>query len=241
MTGEQFHDVLTLLPEDLVAQADELRSRRPKVVPWRQYAAMAACLAVLLYSAVFIQNIRKKSAKTETAVSFSAAKEEAAADTGTPRIEAAQGAPETSGSEATADSAIAFTCVETPDNLHTTACYTHSPSATVIVSREELDAYLSKWDRLYLLDTLRDACLIYDADWFASQDLLLIPVDGVSAGQTCVVTEVACQAGHCEITIALTGEETNELTNYHVAAPVEKGAVSGAEQITVIYNSDTIG
>lgn len=238
MTGEQFHDVLTLLPEDLVAQADELRSRRPKVVPWRQYAAMAACLAVLLYSAVFIQNIRKKSAKTETAVSFSAAKEEAAADTGTPRIEAAQGAPETSGSEATADNAIAFTCVETPENVNGTACFAHGPSATGIVSRDELDAYLSKWDRLYLLDALREACLNYDADWFASHDLLLIPVDNAV---DCTVTDMTIADGTCKITISLNGTQTDRLTNYHILLPVEKGSVTDTRNITVIYNSDTIG
>lgn len=237
MTGEQFHDALTLLPEDLVAQADELRSRRQKVVPWKRYTAMVACLAIVMCSAVFFQNIRMKSAKTAMAVPFSAAKGEA--DTGAPRMEAAQAAPETSGSTAVADSAIPFTCLETPYNPHNTACYAHGPSASVMASYEELDAYLSKWDRLYLLDTLRDACEIYDEDWFASHDLLLIPVDCVTG--SCAVTDRIIADGSCEVTVTLSGEDATEPTNYHILLPIEKGAVSDPENITIIYNSDTNG
>lgn len=48
MTAEQLHDALTLLPADLVAQADKKRSRRPRGILWKRYAAMAACLAVIL-------------------------------------------------------------------------------------------------------------------------------------------------------------------------------------------------
>ena len=85
----------------------------------------------------------------------------------------------------------------------------------------------------YQLDALRDACDIYGEEWFTSSDLLLIPVDGVSAGQTCIVTEVSCQDGQCSIAITLTGEETDGLTNYRVAVPVEKGAVSDTGHITI--------
>ena len=49
MTAEQFHDVLTLLPEDLVARADEYRSRKPKVIPLKRYAALAACFILRLF------------------------------------------------------------------------------------------------------------------------------------------------------------------------------------------------
>lgn len=240
MTGEQLHDALTLLPGDLIAQADEARSRKPSVIRWKQLAAMAACFALLICSAVVFYHSQQKSSPTDMAAAapFAAMQEEAAADTasgdtGSRRMEAAKGVPETSYSNAAADSAIAFTCVETPYNLHTTACYAHGPCATAIASREELDAYLSKWDRLYLLDNLRDACEIYDDGWFASHDLLLIPVDGVSAGQTCVISDMTLQDGACAITIALTGEETGDSTNYHVVVPAEKGAVSDAGQITV--------
>lgn len=240
MTGEQFHDALTLLPEDLVARAEEARNRKPNLIPFRQYAAIAACFAVLLTSAVYVHTLRQKSASTEMAAASYSMQDAGAADEA-PRMEAAKGAPETSGPTAMADSAIPFTCVETPVNVHSTASFVHGPSATGIGSRDELDAYLSKWDRLYLMDALRDACNVYDEGWFASYDLLLIPADSISAGQTCIVTEVSCLDGHCDVVITLTGTETDVLTNYHIALPIEKGAVTDPRNITIIYKSDTTG
>lgn len=240
MTSEQFHDVLTLLPADLIAQADELRCRKPKIIPWKRYAALAACLAVLLCAAAVSRNMQSMNITATMSAAAPAAMEDAAPmedaearDAAAPRMEAAQGVPETAAPNAMADSGISFTCVETPVNVHTTASFVHGPSATGITSREELDAYLSKWDRLYLLDTLRDACSSYDEDWFAAHDLLLIPLVSVPAGQSCIVTEMTLQDGVCDITIAFTGEETEEITNYHVAVPTEKGAVSDTEQIAV--------
>lgn len=231
MTGEQFHDALTLLPEDLVAQADIIRCRRRTGIPWKQYAAIAACFAVLLCSVAFYRHaLRNRTPTALTAAPFASHQEEAAADTGAPRMEAAKGAPAVSDSGATADSAIAFTCEETPyrPNAASIDC-----SASILTSRAELEDYFEEMGAYYQLDALRDACDIYDEGWFASSDLLLIPVDGVSAGQTCVVTEVSCHDGHCDIAIALTGEEAGGQTNYRIAVPVEKGAVANAEEITI--------
>lgn len=236
MTSEQFHDALTLLPEDLVARADEFRSRKPKIIPLKRYAAAAASFAVLLVSAIYVHTLRQESTPTEMAAAapYSAMRDDGAAAEA-PRMEAAKGAPETSGSSAMADSAIPFTCVETPVNVHSTASFVHGPSATGIASREELDDYLSKWDRLYLLDALRDACQIYDEGWFSSHDLILLPVDGVTG--PCTVTNLTIADGGCEITVALSGEQTEEPTNYHILLPVEKGT----HNITVTYISDTNG
>ena len=239
MTSEQFYDALTLLPEDLVARADAFRSRKPKIIPWKRYAALAASFAVLVTSAVMVHTLRQKNTPSEMAVAapYSAMLDTGAADAEAPRMEAAMGLPETSGSAAMADSAIPFTCVETPDNLNNTACFAHGPSVTGIVSRDELDAYLSKWDKLYLLDALRNACQIYDEGWFTSHDLLLIPVDGVTG--PCTVTDLTIADDGCEITVALSGEKTEEPTNYHIVLPIEKDAVTDPQNITVIYISDT--
>lgn len=240
MTSEQFHDVLTLLPEDLVARADEYRCRKPKVIPLKRYVALAACCAVALTSAVIVHTLHQKNTPSDMAVAAPySAMQDAGEAAEAPRMEAAKGSPETSGSAAMADSAIPFTCVETPVNVHSTASFVHGPSATGITSREELDAYLSKWDRLYLLDALRDACQMYDEDWFASHDLILIPVDCVTG--PCAVTDMTITDDVCEITVTLSGEKTEEPTNYHIALPVEKNAVTDLQNITVIYNSDTTG
>ena len=232
MTGEQFHNALTLLPEDLVARADEVRRCRPKAIPLKRYAALAAAFAVLLTSAVMVHTLRQRSAPSEMVM---AAPYAAMQDT--PQMEDAKGSTETSRFAAAADSAIPFTCVETPVNVHSSASFAHGPSAAKIASREELEDYLSKWDRLYLLDPLGDACQMYDEDWFASHDLLLIPVDCVTG--TCAVTDLAIVDGVCEVTITIADEKTENLTNYHVLLPVEKGAVTDPGTITVAYISDT--
>ena len=239
MTSEQFHDALTLLPEDLVARADEFRSRKPKVIPLKRYAALAACFVVLLTSALAVHALRQKSAVTEMAAAapFSAMRDTEAVAAESPRMEAAKEIPETSRSAATADSAIPFTCVETPYNPHNTACYAHGPAPYAMASREELDDYLSKWDRLYLLAPLRDACQIYDEAWFASHDLILIPVDCVTG--SCTVTDMTIADGGCEITVDISGDQAEESTNYHILLPLEKNNLTDPANITVIYNSDT--
>lgn len=53
MTPEHIHDALTLLPADLIAEADKKRSGRPKVIVWRRYIAMTACFALVLCSGLF--------------------------------------------------------------------------------------------------------------------------------------------------------------------------------------------
>lgn len=222
MTGEQFHDVLTLLPEDLVAQADKIGSRKPKIIRWKQHAAIAACLAVLVPSAVFVHTLRQESASTGmVAETFAATKQEAADAAEAPRIEAAHG------------SARPYPCVETPSQPNAAAI---DCSAAIVTDAAELEAYFGEMGEFYQLDALQDACDAYDADWFASYDLLLIPADGVSG--TCAVTDVSCQGESCTVAITIS-EESAAPTNYRAAVPVEKGAVTDTGNITINYISDT--
>ena len=53
MTAEHIHDALTLLPADLIAETDRKRSRKPRAMVWKRYAAMAACFALVLCSGWF--------------------------------------------------------------------------------------------------------------------------------------------------------------------------------------------
>lgn len=55
MTVDKLHDAIGLLPGDLIAEADKKRNGRPKVIRWKRYAAMAACLALILYSGFLFQ------------------------------------------------------------------------------------------------------------------------------------------------------------------------------------------
>lgn len=220
MTSEQFHDALTLLPEDLVAHAEQYRCRKPRVIPLKPYAATAACLAVVLCAAALFRVTQQKSMETDKAVSFSVMQDAGAAPAESPRMEAA--------------AVPSCPMVETPD-LPNTAEIDHS--AAIITSRSELEGYFTEMGRYYQLDALRDICALYDETWFSNSDLLLIPVDSVSP--SCSVTDVTLADGVCEITI--TGEETVAGTNFHLVLPVDKDSVTDTKNITVIYNSDTTG
>ena len=222
MTSEQFHDALTLLPEDLVVNADAFRSRKPRIIPLKRYAAMAACFAALLTSVIYVHSLRQESDPTEMAVAapYSVMQNAGAAPAEAPRKEAA--------------AVPSCPMAETPD-LPNTAKIDHS--AAIITSRSELEGYFTEMGRYYQLDALRDVCALYDETWFSNSDLLLIPVDSVSP--SCSVTDVTLADGVCEITI--TGEETEAGTNFHLVLPVDKDSVTDTKNITVIYNSDTTG
>ena len=49
MTVETLHDAIGLLPADLLLETDRKRSHVPKVIQWKRWAAMAACIALILY------------------------------------------------------------------------------------------------------------------------------------------------------------------------------------------------
>ena len=70
MTGEQFHDALTLLPEDLIARADEVRSRKPKIIHWRRYVSLAACCALLVLCGALYESRSAKSFSPEMVSAF---------------------------------------------------------------------------------------------------------------------------------------------------------------------------
>lgn len=71
MTSEKLHDALNLLPADLVAGTDALRTKPKKhQVHWQRWAAMAACLAVVLLAGTLFSRLfgRMGSSKTTAAV-----------------------------------------------------------------------------------------------------------------------------------------------------------------------------
>lgn len=60
MNPETFHDALSLLPMDLIAET-EARRRRPRIRPWVRPAAAAACVAIALTA--FLAVPRQKTAQ----------------------------------------------------------------------------------------------------------------------------------------------------------------------------------
>ncbi len=77
MNAENLHDAIGLLPGDLVAETDRRRTRHPRSLRWQRYAAMAACLALMLFAGRFC--IQLLSPKTESAAADMAAEVPAAA------------------------------------------------------------------------------------------------------------------------------------------------------------------
>lgn len=55
MTADKLHDALTLLPADLIAETDRKRSRPRNVIPWKRYAAMAACFVLVLSTGLMLR------------------------------------------------------------------------------------------------------------------------------------------------------------------------------------------
>lgn len=72
MTVENLHDAIGQLPSDLIAKVDEKRCRKPKRIPFRRYAAIAACLVLVLGSSFLVVQMASGGAK-ETAAEAPAA------------------------------------------------------------------------------------------------------------------------------------------------------------------------
>ena len=64
MTVDTLHDALTLLPADLVAQTDERRCRKSRRVHWQRWAAMAACLVLILGGSLLFRSRLFRMGKT---------------------------------------------------------------------------------------------------------------------------------------------------------------------------------
>ena len=99
-------------------------------------------------------------------------------------------------------------------------------------SREELEAYRSKWEGAYLLDELTAACESFDDAWFGARDLVLIPVDAASVA----VTGILSQEGRLEVHLAVTHSDAD--TSWLILVEPEKGTVSRAEDVRLVFTEN---
>lgn len=107
MTPEKLHEAIGQLPADLVAEADEKRNQLPKKKShFKQFAAMAACFALVLACSLFLTQMgmggSSKAAAPEAAQAAPEEPAEAAPEYGLREDAAAgiAGAPETAQEEA---------------------------------------------------------------------------------------------------------------------------------------------
>ena len=225
MTGEQFHDALTLLPEDLIARADAVRSRKPKTLHWRRYASLAACCALLVLCGVLYQNQPAKTASNEMTKTFSAADS---------APEMAQ-AP-ASGDQGAMGAEIAVpSCLEVP-NLPDKAKDAAFPAVHLFDNREALEEGLSEMGESWDISGLEMACEGFDEHFFASQDLLLIFSQDVTG--VCEVQDITWQANGCTVKIAVYPDGREDTTNYAALIPTQKGEIFPGN-VAVVYMTDT--
>ena len=225
MTGEQFHDALTLLPEDLIARADEVRSRKPKTLHWRRYVSLAACCALLVLCGVLYQNQPVKTASNEMTKVFSAADSPA------------EMAPApASGDLGAMDAEIAAPqCLEV-SNLPDKAEDAAFQAVHLFDSREALEEGLSEMGESWDISGLEMACEGFDVSFFNSQDLLLI--FSQDATGVCEVQDIAWQANGCTVKIAVHPDGREDTTNYAALIPTQKGEIFPGN-VAIVYMTDT--
>ena len=228
MTGEQFHDALTLLSEDLIARADEARNRKPKVIHWRRYASLAACCALLVLCGVLYQTRQAKSTSNEMAKSFSAA------DAAPEMAEAAQ-APASGDLGAMGAANAQPVCLEVPD-LPDAAADAAFPQTALFDGREALDERLTEMGESCDISGLEAACGAFDEDFFASRDLLLIFSQDVTGD--CEFRDITWQPNGCTVKIAIHQRGGGETTNFATLIPVFKGEIFPGN-VAVVYVTDT--
>lgn len=255
MTVEQLHDALTLLPGDLVAEADKRRRKKfdhkPCVIQWQRMAAMAACLALVIFAGRFCMTAfgpKGSSAAMADMVEMAAAPEAmmqsaaiedvpAEAENGLPEpmAPANRGAGDTGAvSKSTADSALRLA----PGVLDTKWVETPAPSAAnisglpsvraLITSREALDAYIE--ERPMDLAALEDAAALWEENWFESHDLLLLQAAGTEGN-----TLLDIQEGDGQWTVSVPAPAPGEDTKfYHIFIITEKGLIPSTEAVTIV-------
>lgn len=225
MTGEQFHDALTLLPEDLIAKADAVRSRKPKIIHWRRYASLAACCALLVLCGALYESRSAKSTSPEMVSAFRDADS-------AQRTDEAPG----SGDLGAVDAEIAVPqCLEIP-NLSNGAEGTAFPAAHLFDSREALEEGLSEMGESWDISGLEMACEGFDKHFFVSQDLLLI--FSQDATGVCEVQDITWQANGCTVKIAVHPDGREDTTNYAALIPTRKGEIFPGN-VAVVYMTDT--
>lgn len=219
MTAEQFHDALSLLPMELVEEADRRRQNpRKNPIPWGRYAGLAACLALLLGCTWLVHGMFHAGAKsTEAILADEAApqmRENMAAgsvDTGTPaEVPEAEAAPE----EGVPGLSL-LAVVEVPICSDSSANYQSPPQVQVISQAEDMPVETEMPE-----------------GWFESHDLIAIFLTGYEgAPQPLEIRQE--EDGWC-IQFPASDEASDTAKNWYVLLESPKGQIS-PEQIQITH------
>lgn len=265
MTAEKLHDAIGLLPADLVAETDIKRTKKARIIPWKRYAAMAACFVLILFGGLLFRSMllpsfngASKMAAYEAAPESNgnAAAGDMAEDTDAPTAQEGNAqittgtrdsgqssqtsdavSPDVSSSQEYAAS-FAVRYVNTPDNPYSSQCYISGPGTTLVSSREDLDDYCRENQNQYILEAFVSSCEAYDEAWFQAHDLLLIALDAiVPADGSVTVTDIIPGTEGWQVHIHLSQEDaaSEYTTNWHILLETEKGLISSVEAVSLIF------
>lgn len=217
MNAEQFHDALTLLNPDLIAETDKCRQGTKAPARWKPLAAMAACfLLVLGWFWIFAPG-HSTDAPERAMLMAEAAPEEAEA---APVENAAGGSVK---EDAVLDTARRFwesTTVSTPDSPHSAVNHSGWPVLTLLTREEDWTACESAATQE--LDALAD---VVDVGRFTEEDLLLIYLPA----QTATVIDVDLSDNGLQVCLS----EPVESTGSTIALWLSKGTVTSVEAVTL--------
>ena len=225
MTAEQLQDALGLLPMDLIEEADALRRKpKKKPIPFRRWGALAACAVLVLGCGFFAMQmglLRSKSTMDKVAMQ-----------------ECAPEAPAAPAEEA-CDCAESIILPEEENRLMPT----HSTPPVDIGATEYRYGELSVSDEVHLIktpaamETLGLEPDIYDEDWFADFDLLLIALPGITSHERLDVSVgQGADPFHWEIRIANMPEDRVDWAeSLLICIPVHKGHIPKDTEFELIW------
>ncbi len=247
MTAETIHDALTLLPGDLVEQADKKRRFPARVIPWKRYAALAACLALVLCSGWAVSRLELSGAKESAAPE---APQEAVRQDITEIAEApaavapAEDAPAEQDICSLPPAPAAGTCtlalpegivsvawIPTPRPGDSAVNYGTDSAIHLFTDRSALDTYLEDSSQEYSLTQLESQCEALTESWFENHDLLLLAVSSESQAP---VTAIAEENGHLEICIdnSPTG---GSIQDWHILIGAEKNRIPSKDAVVLLF------
>lgn len=220
MNAEQFHDALTLLSPDLVAEADESRHRSKAPVRWKPLAAMAACFLLVL-SVSWFWLFAPGSTASETAMNMAeASPEDAILEEAAPVENAASGSLNTA-----LDTAAPFweaLTVSTPESATSSVNRSIQPKLTLLTYEEDWDAYCTATAR-----DLEALVQVVNVSRLTEEDLLLIELPA----QTAQVTDVIYSENGWQICLTVPTESTGST----IVLWLPKAAVNSAEKIVLSW------
>ena len=262
MTVENLHDAIGQLPSDLVTAVDKKRSRKRSVIPFQRYAAMAACIALMLCGTwVFAMTMTSRSSTEKAAAPEMMQAADSVTNAPAARAPEAEVAPEAPAAfageygagtteetfradeippegmeeEAHAPIILSLTDIQyAPTQNIGTAVTTSEPVIRVIRSVAELEALRQKLG-YYTMEYFDTCAARYDDAWFEKQDLLLVVVKGLYADGSFTLDSVFDSDGNWCIKFYSGGPYTGDREDRFVFAGLEKDAIPEGSHLFAMF------